>query len=55
VSKVADKLPPELRELVLFEPGTVNLGMDRISTGLGTPHIESNPDFVGIMATLLTI
>jgi hypothetical protein len=52
--KVADQLPSELEGVGLFEPGAEYIGIGRISTGLGSPHIETNPDFLGIMAAFQT-
>lgn len=46
---VADTLPPELRDVGLFVPSSRHLGIGRISTGLGTPHVEPNPDFLGLL------
>jgi hypothetical protein len=47
--KVAEKLPAPLQDVGVFRPGAELIGIGRISTGLGTPHIETNPDFLGIM------
>jgi hypothetical protein len=47
--KVAEKLPAPLQNVGVFRPGGELIGIGRISTGLGTPHIETNPDFLGIM------
>ncbi len=52
--KVADKLPSELQGVGLFEPGAEHTGIGRLSTGLGTPHLETNPDFLGIMVAFQT-
>jgi hypothetical protein len=49
VLRVAATLPPELQGLGLFDPASQHLGLGRISTGLGCPHIETNPDFLGLM------
>lgn len=51
---VADELPPQLEGVGLFEPGALHHGVGRISTGLGTPHVETNPDFLGIMLAFQT-
>ena len=48
--RIAEALPAPLQGVGLFHPGAEHLGIGRISTGLGTPHIETNPDFLGIMA-----
>jgi hypothetical protein len=47
--KIAEALPVPLQDVGLFHPGAEHIGIGRISTGLGTPHIETNPDFLGIM------
>ncbi len=47
--KVAEVLPTPLQNVGLFHPHAEYTGIGRISTGLGTPHIETNPDFLGIM------
>lgn len=44
---VTDDLPSELDGVGLFERGARYLGIARLSTGLGTPHLETNPDFLG--------
>jgi hypothetical protein len=51
---VADELPSELKGIGLFEQGAEHIGIGRISTGLGTPHLETNPDFLGIMVAFQT-
>lgn len=51
---VADRLPPELAGIGLFAPGARHLGIGRVSTGLGTPHIETNPDFLGLRLAFQT-
>jgi hypothetical protein len=52
--KVADKLPVPLQDVGLFQPGAEYIGIGRISTGLGTPHIETNPDFLGARLSFQT-
>ena len=52
--KVADELPAELESIGLFEPGSEHIGIGRLSTGLGTPHLETDPDFLGIMMAFQT-
>ena len=56
--RVTAPLPPELDGLGLFDLGGPAggaaaardyVGLGRISTGLGCPHIETNPDFLGLM------
>jgi hypothetical protein len=51
VLRVADRLPGELDGLGIFERGHApRTGIGRISTGLGCPHAETDPDFLGLMA-----
>ncbi|MBL8471006.1 MAG: hypothetical protein JNM98_04340 [Rhodocyclaceae bacterium] len=47
-------LPAELDGVGLFLPGTRHCGVGRVSTGLGCPHAESNPDFLGLMLAFRT-
>ena len=54
IFNVAEELPAELQSVGLFEPRANHTGIGRISTGLGTPHIETNPDFLGIMLAFQT-
>jgi len=46
-------LPPALAGLGIFEhdgsPGPHFIGIGRMSTGLGCPHAETDPDFLGLM------
>ena len=49
VLKVAAQLPEVLNGLGLFEPNGEHIGIGRISTGLGCPHAETDPDFLGLM------
>lgn len=52
---VANQLPPDLAGLGLFQLGGPSyLGIGRISTGLGCPHIQTDPDFLGIMLAFRT-
>jgi hypothetical protein len=51
---ITDALPEELNGVGLFIPGSTHTGIARVSTGLGTPHIETNPDFLGLMAAFQT-
>jgi hypothetical protein len=50
---LAAKLPPALDGLGIFvHDGTVGphfVGIGRMSTGLGCPHAETDPDFLGLM------
>lgn len=52
--RVADELPPELEGVGLFEPGAEHPGIGRVSTGLGTPHVEPGLDFLGLMLAFRT-
>jgi len=52
--KVGDGLPAALHGVGLFQPGAEHLGIGRISTGLGSPHLETNPDFLGAMMAFQT-
>jgi hypothetical protein len=54
VFRVANDLPGPLCGVGLFQPGAQHSGIGRISTGLGTPHVETNPDFLGIMVAFQT-
>jgi len=54
IFKVADELPAKLQGIGLFEAGAEYIGIGRISTGLGTPHLETDPDFLGIMVAFQT-
>jgi hypothetical protein len=51
---VADRLPPALDGLGLFRPGSSAIGIGRMSTGLGCPHAETDPDFLGLMVAFRT-
>jgi hypothetical protein len=47
---VAGQLPAELAGLGVFDGAKHDyVGIGRISTGLGCPHVETDPDFLGIM------
>ena len=52
--RVADRLPGALDGLGLFQKSTSHLGIGRISTGLGCPHAETDPDFLGLMVAFRT-
>jgi hypothetical protein len=54
VFRAAAEPPEPLREVGIFQPGGESIGIGRISTGLGTPHIETNPDFLGLMMAFQT-
>ena len=45
--RVATELPEGFSGIGLFVPGIEHIGVGRLSTGLCTPHIESNSDFLG--------
>lgn len=51
---VAPALPEQIRDIGLFRPNEVHTGVGRISNGLGCPHIETDPDFLGIMLAFRT-
>ncbi|MFN0190705.1 MAG: hypothetical protein ACKVP5_01835 [Aestuariivirga sp.] len=53
IMRIADELPPNLTGLGLFVPGTEHFGIGRVSTGLGTPHSEAQPDFLGLRFSFL--
>jgi hypothetical protein len=46
---IADTVPEPLRDIGLFTANARHLGIGRISNGLGCPHLETDPDFLGIM------
>ena len=52
--KVAAQLPEALAGLGLFQPGAEHIGIGRVSTGLGCPHAETDPDFLGLMLAFQT-
>jgi hypothetical protein len=52
--RIAERLPDHLAGVGLFEPGAQYTGVGRISTGLGCPHIETDPDFLGLMVAFHT-
>src|SRR5712691_2361648 len=52
--QIAGGLPPELDGVGIFMPGSEALGIGRISTGLGCPHLETDPDFLGLMLAFQT-
>jgi hypothetical protein len=51
--RVSTELPEGFSGVGLFVPGSEHIGVGRLSTGLGTPHIETNPDFLGLRASFL--
>jgi hypothetical protein len=64
--KAAAHLPRELDGLGLFQPASGqetggrrapsadHVGIGRISTGMGCPHLETDPDFLGLMLAFST-
>jgi hypothetical protein len=48
VLRIESKLPENLEGIGLFQPENKYIGIGRISTGLGCPHNENLPDFLGI-------
>ncbi|HZF10219.1 MAG TPA: hypothetical protein VFE33_15630 [Thermoanaerobaculia bacterium] len=54
VLEIAPELPAELAGIGLFEAGARHEGVGRLSTCLGTPHAETDPDFLGLMAAFAT-
>lgn len=52
--RVDSTLPQVLNGVGLFQPNKEFIGVGRISTGLGTPHIETNPDFLGARLSFMT-
>jgi hypothetical protein len=51
---VADNLPARFEGVGLFRAKAQYVGVGRISTGLGIPHLETNPDFLGAMFAFQT-
>jgi hypothetical protein len=58
VLQVERVLPPELDGLGVFAPASAPAGgftgIGRISTGLGCPHAETAPDFLGLMLAFMS-
>jgi hypothetical protein len=52
--RVGQSLPANFVGVGLFEPGAQVTGLGRISTGLGCPHLETDPDFLGLMVAFHT-
>ena len=52
--RIDDALPADLDGVGLFAPGSETTGIGRISTGLGCPHLETDPDFLGLMVAFQT-
>lgn len=51
---IAERLPAALDGLGIFQRSSTHVGIGRISTGLGCPHAETNPDFLGLMVAFRT-
>ena len=52
--KISAELPTPLDGVGLFKVGTVYTGIGRVSTGMGCPHRETVPDFLGLRLAFLT-
>jgi hypothetical protein len=52
--KVGSELPQNLNGVGLFRLDSDYTGIGRISTGLGCPHAETAPDFLGLSLAFLT-
>ena len=52
--RVATQLPDGFARVGLFVAGAEHCGVGRISTGLGMPHVETMPDFIGLRASFVT-
>ena len=52
--RIESQLPEKLRGVGLFQPESQYTGIARISTGLGCPHNENLPDFLGIRLAFRT-
>lgn len=52
--RIAERLPANFAGIGLFEPGAQYTGIGRVSTGLGCPHLETDPDFLGLMVAFHT-
>jgi hypothetical protein len=52
--RIEPQLPANFTGVGLFEPGARYTGVGRISTGLGCPHLETDPDFLGLMVAFHT-
>lgn len=52
--EVHDAPPAPLEGVGLFVPGAEYVGIGRVSTGLGCPHLETDPDFLGLMLAFRT-
>ena len=54
VLTIAPTLPANLAGIGLFEPASTHIGIGRVSTGLGCPHAETGPDFLGLRLAFQT-
>jgi hypothetical protein len=52
--RIEQTLPANFAGVGLFEPGAQYTGIGRMSTGLGCPHLETDPDFLGLMVAFHT-
>lgn len=52
--RIAPQLPDNLNGVGLFVPDTEHRGLARVSTGLGCPHLETDPDFIGLAVVFMT-
>jgi hypothetical protein len=52
--RIEQRLPANFAGVGLFEPSAQYTGIGRISTGLGCPHLETDPDFLGLMVAFHT-
>jgi hypothetical protein len=52
--RIEQTLPANFVGVGLFELGAQYTGLGRISTGLGCPHLETDPDFLGLMVAFHT-
>jgi hypothetical protein len=52
--RIASRLPANLDGVGLFVPDADYVGLARLSTGLGCPHLETDPDFIGMMLAFAT-
>jgi hypothetical protein len=52
--RIEAQVPANFVGVGLFEPGAQYSGIGRISTGLGCPHLETDPDFLGLMVAFQT-
>jgi hypothetical protein len=52
--RIDEVLPANFTGVGLFIPGAQYTGIGRISTGLGCPHLETDPDFLGLMVAFQT-